>query len=189
MRLTVHAACAGAAVAYSSLSKLRICLWWAPAKCCTVALQLQWLWPVLLEEPACARRDAQLSCRYSYSASLKAACVTVQVACMSLSGQDDRAAATATACGKSASTCMAASVTCCPARPSCSAFTLQANKSLDRAHGSFEPARLPDILPASAASASLEDFADHLDRLDLAVHVGHYHIDTCDLVGACIVMG
>ena len=79
---------------------------------------------------------------------------------------------------------MAASVTCCPDRPSCSAFTLQANKSLDRTHGSFEPARLPDFLPGSLEPVSLDGFVDHLDRLDLAVHVGHYHIDTCDLIGA-----
>ena len=87
---------------------------------------------------------------------------------------------------------MAASVSCCPGRPSCNAFTLQANKSLDRAHRSFEPARLPDILPTSLAPVSMEGFADHLDHLDLAVHVGHYHIDTLDLVGAgasCIVAG
>ena len=78
---------------------------------------------------------------------------------------------------------MAASLICCPCRPSCSASTLQANKSLDCAHGSFEPARLPYLLPASSAPVSLEGFAEHLDTLELAVHVDHYQIDTCDLIG------
>ena len=35
-----------------------------PPKCCTLALQLQCLWQVLLQEPACTRHNTQLSWRH-----------------------------------------------------------------------------------------------------------------------------
>ena len=61
-------------MAYSSLSQAQNLPVVVPLP--SAALQLQCLWQVLSQEPACARRSAQLSWRHSSTASLKAACVT-----------------------------------------------------------------------------------------------------------------